>query len=254
MLQKEAVKSRMDEGISFTEFAYMLVQAYDFAHLARTRGCELQVGGSDQWGNITAGIELAARRDDHKLHGLVLPLLTTSSGAKFGKSEAGQRLARSGQNVGLRVPPVLAARRRRRRGTTAPLLHVPAARRYRHHHGGTRRRSWQARCAAAAGGRRDRTDSRHGHGAPRHRRRRRSSSAAATCARQDAGDAGAGGRRRCRRSRSRRGALASGLPIADALVAAGLASSKGDARRGLGAERLLGQRRRGDAEDAGAHR
>ncbi len=89
MLQKDAVKSRLDSGISFTEFAYMLVQAYDFAHLARTAGCELQMGGSDQWGNITAGIELAARRDGAKLHALVLPLLTTASGTKFGKSEQG---------------------------------------------------------------------------------------------------------------------------------------------------------------------
>lgn len=89
MLQKDAVKSRLDSGISFTEFAYMVVQAYDFAHLARAHQCELQMGGSDQWGNITAGIELAARRDQARLHGLVLPLLTTAAGTKFGKSEAG---------------------------------------------------------------------------------------------------------------------------------------------------------------------
>ena len=89
MLQKESVKSRMDTGISFTEFSYMLVQAYDFAHLAKAHDCELQLGGSDQWGNITAGIELAARRDGRKLHGLVLPLLITASGTKFGKTEAG---------------------------------------------------------------------------------------------------------------------------------------------------------------------
>ncbi|MEP6591676.1 MAG: tyrosine--tRNA ligase [Gemmatimonadota bacterium] len=89
MLQKDTVKSRLDSGISFTEFTYMLVQAHDFAHLARHDDCELQLGGSDQWGNITAGIELGARRDGAKLHGLVLPLLTTAAGAKFGKSEAG---------------------------------------------------------------------------------------------------------------------------------------------------------------------
>ena len=89
MLQKDSVKSRMESGISFAEFSYMLVQAYDFAHLARAEGCELQLGGSDQWGNITAGIELGSRRDGLKLHGLTLPLLTMASGAKFGKSEAG---------------------------------------------------------------------------------------------------------------------------------------------------------------------
>ncbi len=89
MLQKDAVKSRMESGISFTEFSYMLVQAHDFHHLFSTMGCELQVGGSDQWGNITAGIELIARREQAQAHGLVCPLLTTAAGAKFGKSEDG---------------------------------------------------------------------------------------------------------------------------------------------------------------------
>jgi tyrosyl-tRNA synthetase len=89
MLQKDSVQSRMETGISFTEFSYMLVQAYDFWHLFRTAGCELQMGGSDQWGNITAGIELIGRREQGSAHGLVMPLLTTSGGAKFGKSEDG---------------------------------------------------------------------------------------------------------------------------------------------------------------------
>ncbi|HLB53508.1 MAG TPA: tyrosine--tRNA ligase, partial [Gemmatimonadales bacterium] len=91
MLQKESVKARMDTGLSFTEFAYMLVQAYDFHHLYTTVGCELQMGGSDQWGNITAGIELISRREGGprgrgEVHGLVCPLLTTAAGGKFGKS------------------------------------------------------------------------------------------------------------------------------------------------------------------------
>jgi tyrosyl-tRNA synthetase len=89
MLQKESVKSRMETGISFTEFTYMLVQAYDFWHLWRTERCELQMGGSDQWGNITAGTELIARREGASAHALVFPLLTTAGGAKFGKSEEG---------------------------------------------------------------------------------------------------------------------------------------------------------------------
>jgi tyrosyl-tRNA synthetase len=89
MLQKDSVKSRMETGISFTEFTYMLVQAYDFWHLWRTERCELQMGGSDQWGNITAGTELIGRREGATAHGLVFPLLTTASGAKFGKSEEG---------------------------------------------------------------------------------------------------------------------------------------------------------------------
>ena len=89
MLQKESVKARMESGISFTEFTYMLVQAYDFWHLRQAEKCELQMGGSDQWGNITAGIELIHRREDQQAHGLVFPLLTTSGGNKFGKSEDG---------------------------------------------------------------------------------------------------------------------------------------------------------------------
>ena len=87
MLQKESVKSRMETGISFTEFSYMLTQAYDFWHLFRTDDCELQMGGSDQWGNITAGTELIGRREGKSAHALVFPLITTASGAKFGKSE-----------------------------------------------------------------------------------------------------------------------------------------------------------------------
>jgi tyrosyl-tRNA synthetase len=87
MLGKESVASRMDAGISFTEFSYMLIQAYDFWHLFKTEGCELQMGGSDQWGNITAGTHLVGKREGREVHGLVVPLLTTAGGGKFGKSE-----------------------------------------------------------------------------------------------------------------------------------------------------------------------
>lgn len=89
MLQKESVRSRLEEGISYTEFSYMLLQAYDFLELYRSRGCELQLGGSDQWGNITAGRELVRRVEGAEVHGLCAPLLTASGGGKFGKSEAG---------------------------------------------------------------------------------------------------------------------------------------------------------------------
>ena len=87
MLGKESVASRMDEGISYTEFSYMLIQAYDFWHLFKAEGCELQMGGSDQWGNITAGTHLVGKREGREVHGLVVPLLTTAAGGKFGKSE-----------------------------------------------------------------------------------------------------------------------------------------------------------------------
>jgi tyrosyl-tRNA synthetase len=89
MLQKESVQSRMETGITYTEFSYMLIQAYDFWHLLHSDGCELQMGGSDQWGNITAGTHLVGRRDGREVHGLVFPLITTTAGAKFGKSESG---------------------------------------------------------------------------------------------------------------------------------------------------------------------
>jgi tyrosyl-tRNA synthetase len=89
MLQKESVRSRMETGISYTEFSYMVLQAYDFWHLFRTERCELQIGGSDQWGNITAGIELIGKREGQQTYGVVFPLITTASGTKFGKSETG---------------------------------------------------------------------------------------------------------------------------------------------------------------------
>lgn len=91
MTSKESVKARLesDEGLSFTEFSYLLLQSYDFLVLFDRYGCELQMGGSDQWGNITAGTGLIRRLRQKKAYGLVQPLVTTSSGVKFGKTEAG---------------------------------------------------------------------------------------------------------------------------------------------------------------------
>jgi tyrosyl-tRNA synthetase len=92
MLAKESVKRRIgsgEEGISFTEFSYLLLQAHDYLHLHRTAGCTLQMGGSDQWGNIVAGCDLIRKVEGGRAHGLVLPLVTTSAGTKFGKTEAG---------------------------------------------------------------------------------------------------------------------------------------------------------------------
>ena len=91
MMQKESVKSRLssEAGLSYTEFSYMLLQAYDFVHLHDNYGCELQIGGSDQWGNITAGIDLGRRMLGAQLYGLTCPLLTKSDGSKMGKTEAG---------------------------------------------------------------------------------------------------------------------------------------------------------------------
>ena len=89
MMQKDSVKSRMESGVSYTEFSYMLLQAYDYQQLHDLHGASLQVGGSDQWGNITAGIELIRRTRGKEAHALTFPLLTTASGTKFGKTEAG---------------------------------------------------------------------------------------------------------------------------------------------------------------------
>ena len=92
MIGRESVRNRLqrdDEGISYTEFSYMLLQAYDYLELARRHGCSLQVGGSDQWGNIVSGIDLVRRRLGREAHALTVPLVTRSDGAKFGKTAAG---------------------------------------------------------------------------------------------------------------------------------------------------------------------
>jgi tyrosyl-tRNA synthetase len=89
MLSKESVKARLQTGISYTEFSYQVLQAYDFLCLLRRYGCTVQLGGSDQWGNITAGIDLIRRIEGRAAFGLTLPLVTKSDGSKFGKTESG---------------------------------------------------------------------------------------------------------------------------------------------------------------------
>jgi tyrosyl-tRNA synthetase len=91
MMAKDSVKTRLDreEGISFTEFSYMLLQSYDYLHLHETENCDLQTGGSDQWGNITAGVELIRRVKGEAVFAMVYPLITKADGSKFGKTESG---------------------------------------------------------------------------------------------------------------------------------------------------------------------
>ena len=92
MVAKESVRARMEDrevGISYTEFSYMLLQAFDFMVLCRDANCELQIGGSDQWGNITAGIDLCRKKSGKTAYGLTLPLITNADGSKFGKTAAG---------------------------------------------------------------------------------------------------------------------------------------------------------------------
>ena len=88
MVAKESVRARMEDrdvGISFTEFSYMILQALDFDHLCKQNECELQIGGSDQWGNITAGIDLIHRRQNRQAYGLTMPLITNSDGTSLAK-------------------------------------------------------------------------------------------------------------------------------------------------------------------------
>src|SRR6185312_2010012 len=94
MMAKDSVRARLEgeAGISYTEFSYMLLQAFDFVHLAKAHGCRLQVGGSDQYGNITAGCELSRKMGGAQLFGLTQPLLLDSSGQKMGKTSTGERI------------------------------------------------------------------------------------------------------------------------------------------------------------------
>ncbi|QCB51332.1 tyrosine--tRNA ligase [Rhodococcus sp. PAMC28707] len=93
MLARDTVKKRLDgDGMSYTEFSYMLLQANDYVQLRRTYGCSLQIGGSDQWGNIVAGVELNRRQDTESVHGMTVPLVTSADGKKFGKSTGGGSL------------------------------------------------------------------------------------------------------------------------------------------------------------------
>ena len=92
MIMRDSVKSRLEEreqGISYTEFSYMILQAYDFVHLFRTMGCTVQLGGADQWGNIVSGIDLIRRMEQGEAYGITNPLVTKADGGKFGKSEKG---------------------------------------------------------------------------------------------------------------------------------------------------------------------
>jgi tyrosyl-tRNA synthetase len=223
MMQKESVRSRLETGISFTEFSYMVIQAHDFWHLHRTEGCELQMGGSDQWGNITAGIELVARREGRQVHGLVFPLITTAGGSKFGKSEAG--------NVWLdpaRTSPYQFYQfwvntddrdieRYLKLFTFLRLDRIDAT--LAEHAADPGRRVAQRLLA------REVTATVHGEAA--------AAQAVETAAAMFGGGGGDLARAELPERIVSRSALPGEIPIVDLLVASGLASSKGDARRGI---------------------
>ena len=113
MMAKDSVKKRLNgearDGLSFTEFTYQLLQGYDFLHLYQEKNCKLQMGGSDQWGNITTGTELIRRTlgAEAEAYALTCPLITKADGKKFGKTEQGQRMARPPLHHALQVLPVL---------------------------------------------------------------------------------------------------------------------------------------------------
>ena len=151
MLTQDSVRLRLDreQPLSFLEFNYPILQAYDFVELARRFGCEVQIGGSDQWGNIVGGVELGRRMDGRSLYGLTTPLLTTASGDKMGKTAQGAVWLNAERLQALRILAILAQHRGRRcRPLFAPLYRV-AARRDRSARATAtstkRKRSWRPR-------------------------------------------------------------------------------------------------------------
>ncbi len=131
MLAMDSVKLRLtrEQELSFLEFNYMCLQAYDFTELNKRYGVTLQMGGSDQWGNIVTGVDLGRRMGLEPLYALTSPLITTASGAKMGKTAAGAVWLDETMLAPLRVLAVLAQRRRRRRRPVPQAVHAPAARR-----------------------------------------------------------------------------------------------------------------------------
>ena len=141
MVAKESVRSRFerpDQGISYTEFSYMLLQAYDYLRLHLDHGCDLQFGGSDQWGNITMGVDFVRKVCGDEVWGFTTPLIVKADGTKYGKTEIGHGLARSQADQPLRHVPVLRQHARRAGRRAAPVPHLLGPR--RRSAGSTRRR------------------------------------------------------------------------------------------------------------------
>jgi tyrosyl-tRNA synthetase len=228
MLQKESVRSRMESGISYTEFSYMVIQAYDFWHLYGSEDCELQIGGSDQWGNITAGIELIGKREGKQAYGLVFPLITNTSGSKFGKSEAGNVWLDAGKTTPYQFYQFWIntddrdVERYLKLFTFLPLEEISAIMAEQARDPGKR----PAQRLLA----RDVTERVHGKTAAEEAIR----TSAALFAGKNRGAAADGpGLPEMPTREVSRAAFAGGMPVLDLLVASGLASSKADARRGI---------------------
>ena len=173
MLTMDSVRLRLEreQEMSFIEFNYMVCQAYDFVELSRRVDCRLQMGGSDQWGNIVNGVDLGRRMGTPQLFALTTPLLTTASGEKMGKTAQGAVWLNADQFSPVRFLAVLAQRRRRRRREISKAVHDPADERDRAAGGVAGRRD--QRSQEGAGDRSDRAAAR-----PRRRQRRRRNRAA----------------------------------------------------------------------------
>ena len=219
MLAMDSVKLRLDreQELSFLEFNYMCLQAYDFVELHRRYGCTLQMGGSDQWGNIVTGLDLGRRMGTEQLYALTSPLITTASGAKMGKTAAGAVWLDAVDARALRLLAILAQQRGRRRRPLPQAVHPAAARRDRAARGarrggdqrGEEDRSPTRRPRCCTGARRPKPPP-----PPRARPSRKARSPS-----------------RCRPSTSPRRSSTPGLGALTAFVRAGLVASTGEARR-----------------------
>ncbi len=235
MLDKESVRNRLDGGgLTFTEFSYQLLQAADFLELLRRYDCRLQIGGSDQWGNITAGLDLIRRVTGEPAHGLTVPLVTNASGEKFGKSTGGGRVWLDPELTSpVRLLPVLPQHRRPRRRHLLAAVHRPRPRRDRGSGRGDAGAPARPRGTAPAGRRVHCAAARRRRGRKGDRRVRRHCSAAArwrsclasTLAR------GRGGSTRAWRSRA--DAVGTITVVELARATRGLCRSRSDARRAI---------------------
>ena len=236
MLHKDSVAaawSGATAGMSYTEFSYMLLQAYDFVHLYEAYGCELQVGGSDQWGNITAGIDapppLARRFGGVQLYGCTCPLLTRSDGAKMGKTESGALWLSAQRTSPYQFYQVLDQPGRRRGGPLLAVLQRPGAGGNRLRSDRAPGRSQPAAGTAAAGRRIDPPGPRRRGSA--HGRAGNGIFFGAEISELSDAQLAAIFADVPSRELPRQQLCEPGLSIIDALVEAGLAKSKGDARR-----------------------
>ena len=232
MVAKESVKTRFerpDQGISYTEFSYMLLQAYDFLRLHLDHGCDVQFGGSDQWGNITMGVDFVRKVCGDEVWGFTTPLIVKSDGTKYGKTESGTVWLDPQADQPLRHVPVLPQHARRAGGRAAPVPYLPRAR------GDRRARPPDGGAAATPRGPAGARPRRHRAGPRRRRGGQVRGGVGRPLRRGDRraqrGDAAGRHRGRARRRPSPGRSCSHGLTLVDTLERTGLAKSKKEARR-----------------------